>query len=144
MKRKYLAIPLSLLFACSASFGSAANSMTQTEVAKALSDTTITTIPLATLKGELVKDKVSVFFGDNKTLQGKFAQKPHDAPQEDKGNWSIESDGKLCVEWQHWGQKKSCMYLYDTKNAILFINTNGAFESLVLKDSMQSGNQVGK
>jgi len=58
------------------------------------------------------KDSVTVYFADDETLQGKFAKKPDDEPQEDKGNWSVEADGN--------------------------------FESLVLKDDMASGNQVGK
>ncbi len=143
MKRKTLFLIALLLSVCTLSFGATLQSLDKKGVMTALQDKTITTIPMATLHDKLVMSRISIYFGADGKLEGKFARKIENDPQSDTGTWTVKNDGLLCANWQHWGAGKDmCVYVYDTKNSLIFANPAGYFDSLVLSRFIKSGNHV--
>jgi hypothetical protein len=110
---------------------------------KTLEDKTINTIPLASLHGNLIPNSVSVYFGKAGKLMGQFANKPENDPQSDQGTWQVKTDGQICVSWKVWtNDKPICVYAYKLANSLVFINTDHKFESMVISENIQSGNQL--
>jgi hypothetical protein len=141
--KKLALICLLLTFGCSLSYAESIQSLSKNEVLKALENKTITTVPLVTLHGKLVPNTVSVYFGKQEMLVGKFAEKPKNDPQNDQGTWQVKDDGQFCVSWKVWTNNRPiCVYTYKLANSLVFINTDKKFESMVLTDSIQSGNQL--
>jgi len=143
MKKSILIFAL-LIFSCSMSYAASIQSMDKNQVTNALEDKTITTVPLATLHGNLISNTVSVYFGKGGKLIGQFTNKPNNDPQSDKGTWEVKANGQVCVQWKVWTNNNPiCVYTYKLSNSLVFINTDNKFESMVLFDKIHTGNQVG-
>ena len=143
MVRKVIILFSLLMSVCSLSFAASLQSLDQKGATNALQDKTITTIPLATLKDRLIMTRVSIYFGADGKVVGKFARKPDNYPQSDMGTWKVQHDGQVCVNWPHWNDGKDmCVYVYNMKNSLVFANPNGYFDSLVLDRFIKSGNHV--
>lgn len=142
MKKQILAA-IVLMTISVTSFSATLTSMNKKQVMDALQNKTLTTIPFATLNGELVKDTITLFLDKNGQIDGKFASAPAKDLQSDRGVWKVSPEGALCVSWDHWDQgQKQCVMVYDVKNSLLFVAAkNNKFESLVLKENIKSGNQ---
>lgn len=143
MKKLPLTLAL-LLLSSSFAYAQALQSMDKKQVMKALENKTITTIPLVTLHGNLIPDNTaSIFFDKEGKVSGQFSSKPANDPQSDQGTWQVKADGQTCVTWQTWTQNKPiCVYAYKLANSIVFVNVDKKFESMVLADNIQSGNQI--
>lgn len=111
--------------------------------ASSISDKTITTISAATLNGRVIPDQFIGYFSKDGKITGKFMTKPNDAPQNDTGAWKVENNGKLCFKWNNWdANKEKCVSFYRLDNAVLVVNENNGFESLILKNDIKSGNSL--
>lgn len=146
MKKSALLSALVLVSVSSLSFAASLHSLSKDQVMNALQDKTITSIPVITLNGQIINNNTFTgYFGKNGQLSGQLTNAPTNGdPQSDQGTWQVKPNGVTCVTWQHWNQGKPvCIYLYDAKNSLIFINTiSGNFESMVLKNTIQNGNQV--
>lgn len=141
--KKLFLISAMLFSITSVSFGASLTSMSQSEAQNALSDKTITTISAATLNDKIISDSYTGFFSKDGKITGKFAKKPANDPQKDTGTWQVKNDGQFCVTYQHWNNgKERCVLLYKLDNAILVVNSNNGFESLILNKDIKSGNKV--
>lgn len=117
--------------------------MNKAQATNALTDKTITTISAITLDGKIISDSFTGYLGKDGKVSGKMATKPADGPQTDEGKWMIKANGMVCITWDHWNSaKEKCVNLYKLKNALLIMNANLGFESLVLDDGIKSGNQM--
>jgi len=114
------------------------------QVTDAISNKTITTIPLVTINGKLEKNTFTGFFHKEGQLNGKMANQPGDSPQADAGKWTVKADGALCATWDHWNDSKQlCVSVYKLTNGLLFVNTeNKKLETVVLDADIQSGNKI--
>ncbi len=131
------------IFSCSFSYAASLQSMSKNQIMQALEGNTITTVPLVTLHGNLVTNTASVYFGKGGQLVGQFANKPDNDSQSDQGTWQAKANGQICVSWKTWTNNNPvCVYTYKLANSLVFINTNNKFESMVLSNSIQSGNQI--
>jgi hypothetical protein len=132
-----------MLSVSSINFAASISSMNKSEVMAALRDKTMTTISAATLNGKVIPNSFTGFFGKDGKMNGGFANKPEDAPQNDKGTWQVKDNGEVCVHWEQWfNGKERCVYFYKLSNALLIINTDKNFESLILNTDLKSGNQT--
>lgn len=117
--------------------------LNKAQATKEISDKTITTIPAVTLDGKVIPNSFTGYFGKDGTTNGKLATPPNDGPQTDQGKWMVKANGAVCVTWDHWNNgKEKCVNFYKLSNALLIMNTDHGFETLVLDDQIQSGNQV--
>ncbi|HSW76797.1 MAG TPA: hypothetical protein VLG50_07115, partial [Candidatus Saccharimonadales bacterium] len=132
--KKILFLSAILLSASSVCFSAPLSTMNKSATSAALTDKTITTISAATLNRKIISDSFTGYFGKDGKMKGTFANKPADSPQTDQGTWKINSDGKVCVTWEHWNDgKQYCVVFYKLNNALLIVNAaNNDFESLVL------------
>ncbi|HSW69739.1 MAG TPA: hypothetical protein VLI69_06275 [Gammaproteobacteria bacterium] len=137
-------ILLAVLFSLSPiSFAESLTPMNKSAATMELSDKTITTISAATLDGKVISDSFTGYFGKDGKMTGKFANKPAEGPQNDQGSWKVQSDGKVCVTWDHWNNaKEKCVSFYKLNNALLIVNASNGFESLILNTDMKSGNKM--
>jgi len=118
-------------------------SMNKPQALKTISDKTITTISAVTLNGKVISDSFTGYFGKDGTANGKLASKPDDGPQDDQGKWMVKSNGMFCITWDHWNDgKEKCVNFYKLSNALLIMNARHGFESLVLDEQIQSGDQM--
>lgn len=145
MKKMSIAFFAILLAVCSIAY--AANNfrhMTKEEVMQALNDKTITTIPLARLNDKLVTNSFTGYFGPNGQSMGKFANQPdNNIQQGSTGTWNVKNDGSVCITWKNWSNdQENCVYLYNAKNSLVITSLDGTFQTLILNDQIQSGNQL--
>ncbi|MDX1901491.1 MAG: hypothetical protein SFW66_05745 [Gammaproteobacteria bacterium] len=142
--KKLLVIFAVLASVSSVSFAAAGLvSMNKAQAIKELSDKTITTISAVTLNGKVISDSFTGYFSKDGKTNGKLATKPADGPQVDQGKWMVKSNGMVCITWDHWNNaKEKCVNFYKLNNALLITNAGHGFESLVLDDEIQSGNQM--
>lgn len=132
-----------LLTASSISFAASLSPMNKMQAQKVFSDKTITTIAAATLNDKLIANPFTGYFSKDGKASGKFADKPDNGPQADTGTWMVKSNGMFCMTWEHWFDgKEKCLTFYKLSNGVLITNTAKGFESLVLDDQIQSGNQM--
>lgn len=129
------------------SFAYAANHfspMTQSDVMNAFKDKTLPTVSFAMLNGKLVPNSFTGYFAADGKATGHFASPPqNNVPQDDEGTWTVKADGSFCATWQHWfNAKEFCTHVYDAKNSFILIDLDGEFTALVMKDQIQSGNQL--
>lgn len=140
---KKLLLSIALLSISSMTFAATLSPMNKAAATTELSDKTITTISAATLDGKVISDSFTGYFSKDGKTQGKFANKPADGPQTDQGSWKVNADGKVCVTWQHWNNaQEKCVNFYKLNNALLIVNMQNGFESLVLDSDMKTGNQM--
>lgn len=117
--------------------------MSKPQAVKELSDKTITTISAITLNGKVISDSFMGYFGKDGKTSGKLANKPADGPQVDQGKWMVKANGMVCITWDHWNNaQEKCVNFYKLNNALLIMNLNQGFESLVLDNEIQSGNHM--
>lgn len=143
--KKLLLLSSALLWAvCSVSFANSLESLSKTQVTQVIEGKTITTVPLATLNGQLINNSFTGYFDKSGKIQGQFTDKPSNGPQSDQGTWMVKSDGTICATWQHWDNGQPiCVSVYKVSNGILFINTqNKKFESMVLEENIKTGDQL--
>lgn len=125
------------------SFGSTLNSMNKTQLEQAFINKTLTSIPTDNLNGRTINNTDSVFLDAQGNIQSKMAHKPANAPQADKGVYSIEDNGTLHITWQHWDDAKPlCFHIFNTKNAYIAIDCADVFHSAFMKAAVQSGNHL--
>jgi len=118
-------------------------SMNKSQAIKELSNKTITTISAVTLNGKIIPDSFTGYFSKDGKMNGKLATQPADNPQADQGRWMVKSNGMVCITWDHWNNgKEKCVNFYKLSNALLIMNADHGFESLVLDNEIQSGNQL--
>lgn len=144
MKYKLIICSAALLSVSSLSYGHSLHSMDKRAIESTFTDKTITTLPFTTIDHKLMMNRVSIYFGTNGKLVGKFAKKPeNNYPQTDEGTWLVRSSGELCLTWQHWSEgKESCSYAYDMKNSFIFSNMSGYLDSVLLNHQIKQGNKV--
>lgn len=141
--KKTLVLSTILISCCSFSYAASLSSMNKDQVVQALQDQTLTTIPLATLEDQLITNSATIYFDKQNQISGKFAHKPTNDPQSDKGTWEVKDDGSLCITWQHWFKSQPfCDYVYDANNSLLFMKGDNTFASLVLKKNIKAGNHL--
>ncbi len=143
MKKK-LVLSLTLLSLSSITLAASLTSMSGTQVKKAITDKTITSISDTTLNGKLVENSFIGYFNKNGTVDAKFANPlPDGAPQTDQGTWKIATNGQLCVTWKNWDNAKPrCVTFYKLKNAMIVVGPENIFETLFLDIKIQDGNQI--
>jgi len=143
MKIKHIVL-LALLSFSSVSMAASLVSMNNKQAKTALSDKTITTVTEVTLNGQLVENTFTGYFNKDGSMVGKLANAPADGgPQNDKGTWKVQANGQVCVTWQNWNKAQPrCVMLYNLTNALLIVGPGNNFETLVLNNNIQSGNQV--
>jgi hypothetical protein len=142
--KKLLILSSAVLLIPSLSFaGTTLKSMDSKDVNSTFGDKTITTISEVTLNGEVVANNFTGYFGKDGKMKGQFAQKPSNDPQQDTGTWKVNSDGMFCFKWDHWdSNKERCVSMYKLKNAILVVNDQNGFETLIMEKDIKSGNQM--
>lgn len=125
-------------------FANTLHPLSKDQAMKAFEDKTITTVPMVTLHGKLLDNNpITVFFSKDKQMTGKYANKPENEPQDDKGSWNVKANGVLCVTWQHWETAPICVYAYKLADSIIFVNADtNKFESMVMDDHIQVGNKM--
>lgn len=133
-----------LMIASSMVCATSMQSLNKTQVTKELQGKTITTIPLVTLNNEFMTNTFTGYFDTTGQIQGQFATKPDNDPQNDQGTWVVKSDGTLCATWQHWDKSKPiCVTVYKLSNGLIFINqTNKKLETLILDENIKDGNHI--
>lgn len=119
-------------------------SMTSSQAKKAFTDKTITTVSKVTLNGKLIDNTFTGFFNKDGTMVGKFATPPDNGgAQSSKGTWKVQSNGQFCPTWKEWFDGKTrCVTFFKLKNAILVVGPENNFETLILDDNIQNGNQM--
>lgn len=123
--------------------GAALHSLTKEQITDMISNHTLTTIPMTTLNGDVQNMTFSGYWSKDGKITGQFSAKPEHDPQKDEGKWMVKKDGSLCYTWTHWNNSKQvCVATYKTKNALIFVNAAGKFESAVLLDDIKGGNQL--
>ncbi len=141
--KKLISLPILFLSLTSISLAATLSPMNKSAATAEFSDKTITTISAATLDGKVISDSFTGYFSKDGKTTGKFANKPEDGPINDQGTWKVNADGKVCVTWQHWNNaKEKCVMFYKLSNALLIVNMDKGFESLVLDSDIKSGNQM--
>ena len=141
--RKYLL--LVALIVSAQSYAASLQSMTKEQVVNLLKQKTMRTINLVTLNKKLINNTMTIYFGENGHVTGQLINNvTNNDPQVDKGEWKVEANGAFCITWQNWNEHNPiCMYPYELKNSILFINqASNSFESMVLKTNIKTGNQL--
>lgn len=132
-----------LLAVSSLTLGTTLHSMSKKEVEQAFVNKTATTIPVANLNEHAISNTFTGAFDDKGNAIAKFAHKPENGPQSDKGHYRIAEDGTMYITWQHWNDSKEfCIHVYDTKNAYVIIDCKNVFHTAFMKDAIQSGNHV--
>lgn len=140
---KKLLLSIALFSLSSISFATSLTPMDKSEATTELTDKTITTISAATLNGKVIADSFTGYFGKDGKMKGQFVNKPADGPRTDQGSWKVKNNGEVCVTWEHWNSaQEKCVSFYKLSNALLIVNTNKGFESLVLNSDMKSGNHM--
>ncbi|HVY53835.1 MAG TPA: hypothetical protein VHA13_04885 [Gammaproteobacteria bacterium] len=141
MKRSILALMLML---STPVFAASLVSLTKSEINAILQEKTVTTIPVVKWYENLViHNPASIYFAKDGALSGRFTSQPDNGPQTDTGRWKIESNGQLCLHWKVWANAKpSCAYAYKLANALIFVNTDKKFETLIPLNNIEIGNQV--
>lgn len=141
MKKLVILSVITLLFSSSLSFANSLQSLDEEQI-KDFQDNTISTVPLITLYGKLINNTLTSYLGADGKIIGRLSSKLNNGPQVDRGNWTVKN-GTLCILWQHWSQNiPTCLYVYELDNSLVFVNAeNNNFETMVLKDNIQSGNQ---
>lgn len=139
---KKIVILLGLLLGTSAN-AATLHSLNKEQVTQLVANHTLTTISTVTLNGEIQNNTFTGFLAKSGKIKGEFSNKLENDPQQDEGKWIVQKDGGLCFIWDNWGNgKQNCVYAYETKNMIIFVNKNGKFDSAALKDEIKSGNQM--
>lgn len=126
-------------------FAASLQSMTQAQVTDLLKQKTMRTINLVTLNKKLINNTMTIYFDENGHVTGQLIDNvTNNDPQIDKGEWQVQANGAFCITWQKWNNHNPiCMYPYELKNSILFINqTSNSFESMVLKTNIKTGNHL--
>jgi len=142
--KKQLVLSIALFSLSSLSLATSLSSLNSTQAKNALSDKTITTVSEVTLNGNLVENSFTGYFNKDGTMTGKFANALSDGtPQTDKGTWKVGTNGQFCITWQTWdhGQQR-CVTFYKLNNALLVIGPGNKFETLILDNNIQNGNQM--
>lgn len=138
MKKHTLAFA-ALVTTSSLSFGATLNSINQDQFKQAFVGKTFTSVSTAQQKN----NSVIVYMDNTGKIQGKFMDKPANAPQTDQGVYSIKNDGLVCITWQHWFDgKEECIYAYDTQNVYIMIDNNNAFHFVIMKSALEPGNHL--
>lgn len=142
--KRLLILSVSLLSIASVGHAAGLSSMSSSEVKKAITDKTITTVDTATLDGQTINNSFTGYFSADGKVKGGFANKPDNEPQTDHGKWMVKSNGNFCFTWDHWdNNKERCVIFYKLKNAILVLGEEGkAFETLILDSNIKSGDQT--
>lgn len=136
-------LSLSILFLSTSSFAVSLTPLDKSAATAELSGKTITTISAATLDGKVISDSFTGYFSQDGKVKGKFVKKPAEGPVADEGTWKVNDDGKVCVTWSHWNHaQEKCVDFYKLANALLIVNGDNGFESLVLTRDIKSGNHV--
>ena len=125
------------------SFGVTLNSMTQAQVQHAFINKTIISIATDNLNGQTINNTNSAYLDNQGNILGKMATKPVNAPQADKGIYSVAKNGTFYIKWQHWDDAKQlCFHIFDTQNAYIVIDCNNVFHNAFMKATIQSGNHL--
>lgn len=135
---------LSLLTFSSLSSAASLPSQNKMEVTKQFQDKTISTIPLVTINDTLVNNTFTGYFAKDGTVKGQFATKPDNADISDTGKWKVNSDGSICVTWDHWYENKPiCVMTYKVANGLILINQKTKnFETMILSAQSKQGDQL--
>lgn len=143
--KKSILLTAAFLLATGGTAFAAMSALTKPQVMHVFENKTITTIPLITLQGELMKDAFAGYFAKDGTVRGQLATKAENYPQTDKGKWQVKSNGTMCITWAHWNQgKQRCVFVYSLKNAKVIVNQNTKkLETVILDKNIQAGNQLG-
>lgn len=138
--KKQLTLFAALIATSSLSFGATLNAINQDQFKQAFVGKTFTSISTAQSNGKEIDNSVTVYMDNQGTIQGKFTNKPVNAPQTDEGVYKIKDDGMVCITWQHWfNGKEECVYAYDTQNAYIMVDTNKIFHFPVMKFAITGG-----
>lgn len=141
--KKIILASLVLFTTTSISFAGSIYSMNKMQAKNTLNDKTITTISAITLDGKVIADSFTGYFSNDGKVMGKLANKADGSPQTDNGMWKVNNKGMVCITWEHWNNaKEKCVNFYKLSNAILITNGDKGFESLILNDQIQTGNQL--
>ncbi len=141
--KKSIALLAGLLLVSSTGFAASLHSLNKNQITQLIANHTFTTISAVTLNGEIENNTFTGYWNKDGQMKGQFANKPDNDPVQDQGKWMVKNDGSLCFTWDHWDNSKmNCVYAYETKNMVIFVNTNGKFESAVLKDNIKSGKHL--
>lgn len=141
MKKK-LALFALFLATHSLSFGATLSSINQDQFKQTFVGKTFTSISTAQLNGKVINNSVTVYLDNDGKIQGKFTDKPANAPQTDQGVYSIKDDGLVCITWQHWFNGTECVYAYNTQNAYIMVDNNNTFHIVIMKSAIESGNHL--
>jgi hypothetical protein len=143
MKKKII-FALALFSISSASLATSLTSMNSAQAKNTLSDKTITTVSAATLNGNIVDNSFTGYFNKDGTMTGKFANSLADgAPQSDTGTWKVQKNGEVCVTWQKWDKgHQKCVTFYKLNHSLLVVGPENKFETVILEDNIQKGNQM--
>ena len=139
--KKQLAVFAALVITSSLSFGATLNSINQDQCKQAFVGKTFTSVSTAQPNGK--NNSVIVYMDDKGKIQGKFADKPANAPQTDQGIYSIKEDGLICITWQHWFKgKEEHVYAYNTQNDYIMVDNNNIFHLVIMKSAIEPGNHL--
>ncbi len=117
--------------------------MTNGQVKQAFFDKTLTSIPFMVINGQGTPNTKVMYIDSSGKLTGQYLNQPGTQQQNDQGTYVLKSDGALCVTWQNWNSgQQVCVYAYNTANSYLFVDNQNNFHTAVMKDSIQSGNQL--
>lgn len=144
MKNSQILSAVAIAVLSSVSFAATINSLNKNELNQFLADKTITSVPVITMNNQLTPNTFMGYFAKDGTINGKLVTQPDNGPQADAGKWNIESNGNLCVTWQHWNNNKPiCVSAYKVANGLMLVNTESHdFETLLLSADIKSGNQL--
>ncbi len=125
------------------SYGATLQSITKSQVEKVFVKKTLTSIGVDNLNGKTVDNSNTVYLNGKGGVIGKMGQKPQGLPQVDYGQYSIASDGKVYIQWQHWdGKKQLCFHIYETKNAIITVDCYNVYHSTFMKSDIKEGDHI--
>lgn len=141
--KKQFAVFAALVTTCPLSFGATLNSINQDEFKQSFVGKTFTSVSTAQPNEKKINNSVTVYMDDKGNIQGKFVEKPANAPQTDQGVYSIKDDGQVCITWQHWfNGKQECVYAYNTQNVYIMVDNNNIFHFVIMKSAITPGNHL--
>lgn len=131
MNKIRMAVSFALLLMSSYTFAATLESLTKAQVQEYLVNKKIAAVP-----GQVAT--FSLFFTDKGIIKGEASNPKTSIPNTDQGKYSIDDDGTIHIQWDHWeGRKNLCMRLFATKNAFIAVNCDDVWETVFLRKSIQ-------
>lgn len=140
--KKVFFLAVLAVFIAPLSFGATLNSVSKKQLEQAFVNKTAVSIDVEQPNGTPISNPFAMFLDSKGKIWAIMSNQPASGPQTDEGTYTIGRDGTLYLQWQHWFQaKKLCARLFETKNSYIVLGCDNAFQTVFMKDAIQTGKQ---